>query len=129
MVRTCTEERQLGNVRLLTFGIGKYCNWYFLKMLAMKGKGWMSGTLYEDELQAKAEDLMTQPVLTDVSVNIDTRQMGNITFTPDKCPDLFCGRPIMMSGKFSGNFPQQIAIDGKQCTLEPYHQTVNVDTS
>lgn len=35
----------------------------------------------------------------------------------------------MMSGKFSGNFPQQIAIDGKQCTLEPYHQTVNVDTS
>lgn len=132
MVHQCTDPSVLGHVRLLTFGIGKYCNWYFLKMLAMKGKGWMSGTLYEEEINQKAADLIMQastPVLTDVSVNIDTSAMSNISFCPQVCPDLFCGRPIMMSGKYSGQFPQTISIEGKQCTGESYRQQIQVDMS
>merc|ERR1719447_1525095 len=30
-------------VRVLTFGIGQHCNWYFLKMLGMISQGWSSG--------------------------------------------------------------------------------------
>jgi hypothetical protein len=34
-----SKESLLGNSRILTFGIGAYCNWYFLKTLALLGRG------------------------------------------------------------------------------------------
>lgn len=35
----------------------------------------------------------------------------------------------MMSGKYSGQFPQTISIEGKQCTGESYRQQIQVDMS
>ena len=39
-------EKFASNVRVLTFGIGKYCNWYFLKLLALRSRGWQDGAMY-----------------------------------------------------------------------------------
>lgn len=32
--------KQLASVRILTLGIGSYCNWFFLKMLSQIGRGY-----------------------------------------------------------------------------------------
>ena len=64
-------ENVISNVRVLTFGIGKYCNWYFLKLLSIRSKGWQDGAMYSEDLSKRITSLMQRaeaPILHDLSI-------------------------------------------------------------
>jgi len=101
------------NVRVLTFGIGNHCNWYFLKMLALNTRGWSSGALSTQNLQKKIETLIdraSMPVLTNVEIDIHID--GNVELVPAQIPDLFVGGPLVIAGKYTGTFPPQMTLQG-----------------
>merc|ERR1719361_1864095 len=111
------------NVRVLTFGIGQHCNWYFLKMLSLMTRGWSSGSLSPEALVPKMSALVdraSQPVLTGITLGIDGLQSAQLF--PEQIPDLFVGGPLVIAGKFEGQFPPQISLngylpDGKQLSI------------
>jgi hypothetical protein len=39
-----------GDVRVLTLGIGSYCNWFFLKMLAQIGRGFSDVIMFKEHI-------------------------------------------------------------------------------
>merc|ERR1711879_722773 len=102
-----------GAVRVLTFGIGQHCNWYFLKMLANQTRGWSSGSLTVDNMTQKMRTMIARastPVLTDVQ--LDLSQVSNVEQYPPTIPDLFVGGPLVIAGKFNGTFPSMITLQG-----------------
>mmetsp|Transcript_13398 Transcript_13398/g.16879 ORF Transcript_13398/g.16879 Transcript_13398/m.16879 type:complete len:818 (+) Transcript_13398:241-2694(+) len=104
-----------GDMRIYSFAIGPYANRYFLKMLAQLGRGYTDVCLYPKSLQTKMLDLMlaTQsPVLTQVTVGL---QVKDAEIYPFPIPDLFCGAPLTVTGQFTGQFPGQVVVRGKNC--------------
>jgi len=113
-----------GNVRLLTFGIGKYCNWYFLKMLATSGRGFNSNVMYQEKIFVEIMKLMEKvavPILTDVGLQM---QVSDAEIYPFPIPDLFAGAPLVISGKYSGDFPKTINLVGTMGNGQPFAQEV-----
>jgi len=99
-------------VRVLTFGIGNHCNWYFLKMLSLQTRGWSSGALETKNLRKKIETLVdraSKPVLTNVAVDINVEALE---LYPPVFPDLFVGGPLIIAGKYKGAFPPSITLQG-----------------
>jgi hypothetical protein len=166
--------------RVSTFGIGTYCNHYFLKMLAFVGRGFYDRAMTagdnacslaasaafcafcgvvvphtchratHPELDAMyfhyrsshtplscvrcahAEGIatamqklftsMAKPVLTSIEMVIS--DVEDVEMYPFPCPDLFCGRPCMVSGKFAGVFPSHITIQGQLPNGQMHQQPV-----
>lgn len=98
--------------RISTFGIGFYCNFYFLKMLAVIGRGMSDVAFTSDKIRKQMERMLVAaatPVLTNLG----------LAGLPDGCEvypfpiaDLFCGNPLIVSGKFHGEFPKSIVVTG-----------------
>ena len=92
--------------RVCTFGIGKYANHYFLKMLASIGRGHNGETFVAHTVQRDMMELLQRckvPILTDIAVGLPS-QMGAEVY-PFPIPDLFAGAPVMIGGKISGGLP------------------------
>jgi Ca-activated chloride channel family protein len=55
-------------------------------------------------------DRISHPALTDVKIDFGAMQVSDIS--PDKIPDLFVGRPIILTGRFEGTTDTTIRITG-----------------
>jgi len=97
-------------VRVFTFGIGMYCNTYFLKMLAQLGRGYndinLRGVGLQDDIVALV-NRASYPVLTEVTLMMAVK---DAELYPFPIPDLFCGSPVVVSGRYKGVFPRGIQI-------------------
>eukprot|EP00497_Spongosphaera_streptacantha_P004234 TRINITY_DN5088_c0_g1_i1.p1 TRINITY_DN5088_c0_g1~~TRINITY_DN5088_c0_g1_i1.p1 ORF type:complete len:188 (-),score=41.54 TRINITY_DN5088_c0_g1_i1:3-566(-) len=116
--------------RVLTFGIGSYCNWYFLKMLALETRGWSSGTVFTEDLQTKMAAMLKradQPVLSNVTLGITSVQ--DVELYPPRIPDLFVGGPILVAGKYRGDFPGSINVRGMLADGQRFEIVVGTDRS
>eukprot|EP01083_Nonionella_stella_P295751 1005054_1 len=103
--------QECGPVRVLTFGIGTYCNWYFLKMLSSITRGQNMNAAYKEELYPRMCALMegaSAPVLRDIKVV----GLPRCEVYPFPVPDLFIGSPLTIAGKFSGDSLLPVAIQG-----------------
>ena len=102
------------------FGLaaGAHCNYYFLQMVAMVGRGYSEIAYSPDKIVSQITQLLTManvPVLTDVSLDIDG--VEECELYPFPVPDLFLGAPIIISGKYQGDFfPNQV----RPLTLESW---------
>jgi len=101
--------------RILTFGIGSYCNWYFLKMLSQIGRGFSDACVYKEGIYEKMTRLVNRaavPVLSNISIEMPG--VESCELYPFPIPDLFVGAPLMVAGKFvaSGGFPNVISLKG-----------------
>jgi len=106
-------ERQSQDIRVLTFGIGRYCNWYFLKMLALKTRGWSSGAVVAQDIDERMNRLIDSanvPILRDVQLDISNINYAELY--PPRIPDLFAGRPIVIAGVVEGRFPESLEVAG-----------------
>eukprot|EP01006_Ploeotia_vitrea_P038491 TRINITY_DN66241_c11_g1_i3.p1 TRINITY_DN66241_c11_g1~~TRINITY_DN66241_c11_g1_i3.p1 ORF type:complete len:629 (+),score=275.17 TRINITY_DN66241_c11_g1_i3:638-2524(+) len=116
--------QKAGDTRVLTFGIGKYCNWFFLRMLALATRGFNENVVYAHDIGAKITQLMNMasaPVLTDVGLGIN---VPNCELYPSPIPDLFVGAPLTIAGKFEGQFPPSVTLQGKLCNGQQFTQEV-----
>eukprot|EP00494_Astrolonche_serrata_P024853 UN25113 len=121
-------KKQAEDVRVLTFGIGRYCNWYFLKMLALYTRGWNGGTLKPEKLVPKMKAMLkkaAQPVLNNIEVGLGS--VGNVELFPSKIPDLFLGGPLVIAGKFSGQFPTHVFMKAQYPRRETFQMDVPVE--
>ena len=102
-------EGLMTHPRVCTFGIGRYCNHYFLKMLSQIGKG-LSDAAYTDERVGSQMIALINasrtPVLTDVMLGIPgAGESSKVEVYPFPAPDLYIGAPVMVAGKIQGGLP------------------------
>ncbi len=118
---------RLGPSRIFSFGVGPSVNRYLLDHMARMGRG-AAAYLTLDE---KAEPVMdgfferiSHPALTDLQIDFGGMKASDVF--PDGLPDLFVGRPVILSGKFTGNGKTTVRIKGS-AGGEIHEFTMNID--
>uniref|UniRef100_A0A6N2KJ48 VWFA domain-containing protein n=1 Tax=Salix viminalis TaxID=40686 RepID=A0A6N2KJ48_SALVM len=102
------------SIRICTFGIGTYCNHYFLRMLAQLGRGHFDTAYDADSVDFRMQRLFTTAssiILANITVD-DLECQDSLELLPFCIPDLSCGCPLIVSGRCSGNFPESVKLSG-----------------
>ncbi|MCD7451356.1 hypothetical protein HAX54_011141 [Datura stramonium] len=100
--------------RLYTFGIGLFCNHYFLRTLAMMSCGHYDAAFDVDSLEVRLERLFSRGssiVLANIAFeNLDGLEEFEVY--PSQIPDLSSEGPIILSGRYQGVFPEMLKAKG-----------------
>lgn len=117
----------LGSSRIFSFGVGDSVNRYLLEALARVGRG-VSAFITLDEATERAADELYQrvehPALQDLKINWG--MMGVSDLEPGPLPDLFVGRPVILTGRFKAQGPARVQISGR-AGREPFEISLDVD--
>jgi Ca-activated chloride channel homolog len=103
-----------GNARVFSFGVGDSPNRYLLDGAARLGAGAAAYLGLRDPAEQVMGDFfgrIAHPALVDVSV--DWGGMNVTDVYPQRIPDLFVGRPVILTGRFTGDAPTTIKLRGK----------------
>lgn len=108
-------HRRLGATRIFSFGIGSAPNRYLLEQMAIMGRGAAAYAGPGDdsvEIMSAFMERVTQPALMNVGIDWGGMQVSEVY--PQRIPDLFVGRPIVVTGRFSGAAPSQpLRVSGR----------------
>jgi Ca-activated chloride channel family protein len=98
-------QQKLGPTRIFSFGIGSSVNRYLMDSMARLGRGAVSylaaGDSASDVMDAFISRISRAP-MTDIRVEFDGLAVNAGDVFPSRIPDLFAGRPVMISGRFQG---------------------------
>lgn len=107
-------HQRLGDSRIFSFGIGSSVNRYLLDRMAKLGRGAVayigpndSGT----DVVNLFYDRISHPALTDVRIDWGDLDVSRVY--PRQIPDLFVGRPIIVTGRFAGRTRTDITVAGR----------------
>ncbi|HLF12030.1 MAG TPA: VIT and VWA domain-containing protein [Gammaproteobacteria bacterium] len=106
-------HRLIGAARIFSFGVGDSVNRYLLDGLAREGRGAVAYLGLDDsakEVMGFFFERISHPALSDVE--IDWKGMRASDVYPARLPDLFVGRPVVITGKFLGE-PGEIVVRGR----------------
>jgi Ca-activated chloride channel homolog len=105
---------RLGASRIFSFGIGSAVNRYLIDYMGKVGRGAVA-YLGSRDLAAKVmEDFferISHPGLTDIAIDWGGMQVSEVF--PRAMPDLFVGRPVILTGRFNGGVSKAIRLTGK----------------
>ncbi|KAI4344623.1 hypothetical protein L6164_011828 [Bauhinia variegata] len=117
--------------RLYTFGIGPYCNHYFLRMLAMISRGQYDAALDVDvvgprmlKLYDKASSLILANITIDVFDDLD-----DVEVYPFHIPDLSSEGPLIISGRYKGNFAETLKAKGVLADLSNFEIEMKIQNA
>lgn len=122
-------HQYLGPARIFSFGVGSSPNRYLLDQMARMGNGAVAYLGLKDDANEVMEAFFTRirhPALTDISVDWGSMQVRDVY--PQRMPDLFVGRPVVLTGRFAGTLPETIRIRGKAGD-RPHEMVVRVSGS
>lgn len=105
-------SQKLADTRLFTFGIGSAPNEFLMHRMAEVGRGQSRFIRsHEDVGDVMADFFQTleAPVLTDVSVDWED---ASVHAYPERCPDIFYGRPLQLVAHAANGFGGRIRISG-----------------
>ncbi|OMO70665.1 von Willebrand factor, type A [Corchorus capsularis] len=117
--------------RICTFGIGLYCNHYFLQMLAQIGRGYYDCSYDADNIELRLERLLTTAssvVLANISLEIPGN-LDSLELFPSPIPDLTLGSPLIMSGRYKGDFPDNIKVKGLLANMTTFAADLKVQNA
>ncbi|XP_022152529.1 uncharacterized protein LOC111020229 isoform X1 [Momordica charantia] len=100
--------------RLCTFGIGTFCNHYFLQMLSEIGRGIYDAAYDVDSVDSRFQRLFKKAsslILANITVDA-FKHLASLELFPTQVPDLACGSPLIISGRYNGSFPESFKISG-----------------
>ncbi|KAF1875648.1 hypothetical protein Lal_00006278 [Lupinus albus] len=100
--------------RIYTFGIGSFCNHFFLRMLAMIGRGQYGAALDVDLVKPQMLSLFDKAsslVLANIKVDIFD-ELDEFEVYPSHIPDLSSAGLLALSGRYKGSFPESIKVKG-----------------
>jgi len=106
-------HKRLGDSRIFSFGIGSSVNRYLIENLGKVGRGAVAFLGPQDEAAQIMEDVfgrINHPALT--NLKIDWGSMNPLQVYPRNIPDLFVGRPLILTGRFSGGPGEPIRVTG-----------------
>ncbi|XP_071710851.1 uncharacterized protein [Rutidosis leptorrhynchoides] len=113
--------------RICTFGIGSYCNHYFLQMLAHMGRGCYDAAYDIDSISDRLPRLLHNASSTVLAnVTIDTLDnLDSVELYPFRTPDL-CGTPLIVSGRYKGSFPNTVKARGFMADMSTFTIDIKV---
>lgn len=100
--------------RICTFGIGLYCNHYFLQMLAQIGRGHYDSAHDLDSIEFRMQRLFsTASSVVVADITIDSFEgLDSLELFPTHIQDLSYGSPLILSGRYIGTFPEFVRVTG-----------------
>ncbi|XP_022749989.1 inter-alpha-trypsin inhibitor heavy chain H4-like isoform X6 [Durio zibethinus] len=100
--------------RIHTFGIGSFCNHYFLRMLAMIGRGEFGAACDLDSIEVQMQKLFSKGLSTVLaSISIDAFDDHEQIEVYSSCiPDLSFESPLTICGRYQGSFPDILKAKG-----------------
>ena len=106
--------QRLGSSRIFSFGVGSSVNRYLLDRMAKLGRGAVAYIGLDDsagEIVDEFYDCISHPALAEVTIDWGDMQVTDIY--PGRIPDLFVGRPVILTGRFKGGSSTTIHVKGK----------------
>lgn len=107
-------DRRLGAARVFSFGVGSSPNRYLLDGLARLGRGAVAYLSLNDDASKVMDayfERVSHAALTDVGID-----WGGLAVTdvyPPRMPDLYVGRPIVVSGRLQGDGATTVRVSGR----------------
>ncbi|KAH0651814.1 hypothetical protein KY284_031726 [Solanum tuberosum] len=115
-------QKQMICPRLYTFGIGLFCNHYFLRMLAVMSRGHYNAAYDVDSIEVRMEQLFSRAssvILANIAFeNLDGLEEFEVFPTP--VPDLSSKGPLVLSGRYRGVFPDTLKAKGVLADLSNF---------
>jgi Ca-activated chloride channel family protein len=103
----------LGPSRVFSFGVGSSVNRYLLEHMAKLGNGAVAYIGLKEpgsEAMAAYFERISHPALTGISLDFNGAHVEEVL--PQRVPDLFVGRPVIVTGRFTGTAPTGVKIKG-----------------
>jgi Ca-activated chloride channel family protein len=108
------EVQKHPNARVFAFGIGGSVNRFLLDNIAKYGRGEVEYVALNDDGSAAARRMherIRNPLLTDISIDWNGLAVSDVY--PKNVPDLFSAKPVIVTGRYSGNGRGVIRLKGK----------------
>ncbi len=122
-----SEVQKHPNARVFAFGIGQGVNRFLLSRMAEAGRGAVEFVTLADKADAAANRFYQRiraPLLTDISIEWGGLPVAEIY--PKRLPDLFAGRPLIITGRYSQPAQGTITLRGMRAGA-PFARTVTAN--
>ncbi|HYO91570.1 MAG TPA: VWA domain-containing protein, partial [Pyrinomonadaceae bacterium] len=109
-----SEVQKHSNARVFSFGIGSSVNRFLLDKMAEYGRGEVEYVSLKDDGSAAARrfhERVRSPLLTDISVDWAGLPVADVY--PQRIPDLFSTKPVILSGRYTNGQRGVIRLKGK----------------
>ncbi|MCK4872023.1 MAG: VWA domain-containing protein [Phycisphaerales bacterium] len=106
-------QKHVGSARIFSFGIGSSTNRYLMERMAKLGRGVVAFIGPREDPEPIVDlfvERISHPAMMDVE--IDWAGMRARDVTPQRLPDVFAGRPLMLTGRFDGDGVTTVNIHG-----------------
>lgn len=100
--------------RVFSFGVGSSPNRYLMNRMAKAGRGAAAYLALNDDGGAVMDAFfqrISHPALTDIELDFGDANVRDLY--PRQIPDLFVGRPVVLTGRFEGELDRAIRITGR----------------
>ena len=105
-------HHQIGDSRVFSFGVGKSVNRYLLERMAKAGRGAAAYLGLQDsgaDIMSAFFERISRPALTHLQADWGAMHVTDVY--PSQLPDLFVGRPVVVTGRYTGE-PQDVVVSG-----------------
>ena len=106
-------HKWLGPSRIFSFGVGSSPNRYLLDHMAKMGSGavaYLPLTEDPEDVMRQFFDRISHPAMTDIAIDFGAMNIRQVY--PERIPDLFVGRPVILTGRFDGSAEASIRVKG-----------------
>jgi Ca-activated chloride channel family protein len=106
-------HKRLGASRIFSFGIGSAVNRYLIDHMGKAGRGAVAYVGSRDDAARVMEDFfdrISHPGLLDIAIDWGGMQVSEVF--PRRVPDLFVGRPVILTGRFNGEAGNAVRVAG-----------------
>ena len=114
-----SEVQKHPNARVFGFGIGGSVNKFLLDKMSEYGRGEVEYVALNDDGSAAARrfhERVRNPLLTDISVDWNGLPVSDVY--PQRIPDLFGAKPVILTGRYTGAGHGVIRLNGKMSGRE-----------
>jgi Ca-activated chloride channel family protein len=111
-------HKRLGPSRIFSFGVGSSPNRYLLDHLAKAGRGAVAYLGPSDDGAHVMGDFFSRishPAMTDLQIDWGAMEVSEVF--PRAMPDLFVGRPVILTGRCTGDVDTMIHVTGRAAKL------------
>lgn len=117
-------RRCVGPAHVFSFGVGQSTNRYLLDGLARAGRGAVAYLGLNDDAgatMAQYFDRVSHPALTDITIDWAGAKVSDVY--PRQTPDVYVGRPVVLTGRYDGTLPKSVLLHGRLAGRE---QTIEI---
>jgi Ca-activated chloride channel family protein len=105
-------NKRLGSSRVFSFGVGN-CNRYLMDSMARMGSGLATYLNLKDNASTVMDNFFDRISHSPMSdLRLDWAGAAVTEVYPSRVPDLFVGRPVILTGRYQGELPSTVRVSG-----------------